>query len=351
MANENEAIEGEIVTTDLTTMTAMIRAEIDSNVATAKQYPRSITGFRKDMIEFCTLSEPIAEACIFALPRGKEQVNGKWVAKFIEGPSVRFAEMLISSFGNCRSGARIVGEEREFVIAEGFFHDLEKNVAVKCEIKRRITNSKGQRYNSDMIAVTGNAASSIARRNAALQGIPKALWQEMYDAAKKTAIGDSKTLVAKRSDMMLYFQKLNVTAETIFEFMGVQGIEDIGLDELAILKGIATAIKEGSVSVDKAFTVESGERNQNSKKIFDHIDGLPKDEAPFEKTDLPAGDDALQAVYKKLTDYAGEKGETPDDLISRFTKGKVAALIDLEGKSTNYLNDIALMVDTERNSK
>lgn len=345
MANENEAIEGEVVTCDMTALAVITKAEIDSNVSTAKQYPRSITAFRKEMIEFCTLSEPIAEACIFALPRGKEQVNGKWVAKFIEGPSVRFSEMLISSFGNCRSGARIVGEEREFVIAEGFFHDLEKNVAVKCEIKRRITNSKGQRYNSDMIAVTGNAASSIARRNAALQGIPKALWQEMYDAAKKTAIGDSKTLVAKRSDMMLYFHKLNVTAETIFEFMGVQGIEDIGLDELAILKGIATAIKEGSVSVDKAFVVETGERNQNSKKIFDHIEGLNKVD------DTPASDDALQAVYKKLTDYAGEMGDHPDGLVYRLTKGKVPALIDLEGKAISYLNDISLMVETERDSK
>lgn len=275
MSNQ-ELIEGEVVTTDLTTLAVLAKAEIDANVATAKQYPRSLKAFRNESLELVTLTEKIAEDCIFALPRGKEA--GK--QKFIEGPSVRFSEMIVSAYGNCRSGARIIGEEKDFVIAEGFFHDLEKNVAVKVEVKRRITGKDGRRYNSDMIAVTGNAASSIARRNAALQGIPKALWSEFYDAAKATAIGDSTTLVKKRSDMMLYFQKMNVTAETILEYLGVKGVEDIGLDELAIIKGIATAIKEGQVTVDKAFIVESGERNINAKNI---MEGLGK-EKPAEES-------------------------------------------------------------------
>lgn len=91
------------------------------------------------------------------------------------------------------------------------------------------------------------------------------------------------------------------------------------------------------------------ERNNNSKKLFEHIETLEtKDGSSY---DTPAGNDVLQAIYKKLTDYAGEKGETPDDLISRLTKGKVPALIELEGKPVNYLNDIALMVDTEREAK
>jgi len=304
---ENEVVEGELVPSDLTSLAVMIRAEIDSNVATAKQYPRSIAVFRKEMLELVTLSEPIAEACIFAVPRGKEQVNGKWVQKFIEGPSVRFSEMLISAYGNCRSGARIIGEEKDFVIAEGFFHDLEKNVAVKVEIKRRIIDSKGKRFNSDMIGVTGNAASSIARRNAALQAIPKALWLEMYEAAKLTAIGDSKTLVARRAASIEYFQKMNVTAETIIEFLGVAGLEDIGLDELAILTGIKTAIKEGSTTIDKAFTVEGGERNQNGKKIFEHLDKVKdkekvKEAAPSNEDQKPEAA-KCQECFETIPDH------------------------------------------------
>ena len=253
MAHEkDEAIEPEIVT-DLNALAVISTAEIDQQVSTAKKYPRSIKTFLNEARELVTLSEDIAADCIFALPRGKDD-NGK--KKFIEGPSVRFSEIIASCWGNNRSGSRPLSEEKGFVTAQGVFHDLEKNVAVTVEVRRSILDKYGKRYKADMVGVTANAACSIAGRNARLQGIPKAIWQDLYNDAKKTAIGDQKTLVKKRSDMMAYFQKMNVAAETIFEFMGVKGVEDIGLDELAILKGIATAIKEGTVSVDKAFVVE-----------------------------------------------------------------------------------------------
>lgn len=268
--NEEEALEGEVVTGDLSALAVLAKAEIDANVATAKMYPRSLTAFRKEALEMVTLTEKIAEECIFALPRGKE--NGK--QKFIEGPSVRFSEMIVMSYGNCRSGARVVGEEKDFVIAEGFFHDLEKNVAVKVEVKRRILDKYGKRYNSDMIGVTGNAACSIARRNAALQGIPKAIWSEFYEKARKVAIGDATTLVKYRGEVMAYFQKLSVAPETIFDFLGVKGLEDIGLDELAIIKGIATAIKEGTTTIDRAFIVEeSSDKGSRAKEVFDRLKG------------------------------------------------------------------------------
>ncbi|MFN8826683.1 MAG: hypothetical protein ACK501_17070, partial [Planctomycetota bacterium] len=47
---------------------------------------------------------------------------------------------------------------------------------------RRITGKNGRRYSSDMIGVTGNAACSIALRNAVFRGIPRAFWIDIYDA-------------------------------------------------------------------------------------------------------------------------------------------------------------------------
>jgi hypothetical protein len=263
-----EKVEAEIVTespNELTALAIISTAEIDQQVSTAKRYPRSIKAFYAEAMDLVTLTEEIAADCIFALPRGKDD-NGK--KKFIEGPSVRFSEIIASSWGNNRSGSRPMGADSQFVKAQGVFHDLEKNVAITVEVQRGITDKYGKRYKADMIGVTGNAACSIAVRNARLQGIPKAIWQGLYDAAKKTAIGDSKTLAKKRTDMMAYFQKLSVAPETIYEFMGVKGVEDIGLDELAILKGIATAIKEGTVSVDRAFiTEEDKPTSRNAEKV------------------------------------------------------------------------------------
>ncbi len=236
--------EQEVLTAESGTLAVITKAEIDMQIATARQYPRSIKKFRTEMLDMVQLTEKIAEECIYALPRD---------GKTIEGPSARFAEVAASAWGNCRAGARTVSEENDFVVAQGVFHDLERNVAITYEVKRRIVNKYGKRFGADMIGVTANAACSIALRNAILKGIPKAFWSEMYDAARKAAIGDVKTLANKRAEMMLYFQKMGVTPEMIFAVLNVAGVEDIGMDELVTLKGMATAIKEGDTTVEQAF--------------------------------------------------------------------------------------------------
>jgi len=233
---------------------AIVKAEVDMQIATAKAYPRSIKRFRDEAMEMATLTEKIAEECMYALPRReRDKETGQMVKKTIEGPSARLGEIILSAWGNCRAGARPVGEDNEFVTCQGFFFDVERNVAVQREVKRRITTSEGRRYSADMVVVTTNAGCSIAQRNAVLAGIPKAFWSDIYDAARKTAIGDVKTLANKRSEMVAYFGKMGVTPDMILSTIGVVGIEDIGLDELAELKGIATALKEGDTTVEQAF--------------------------------------------------------------------------------------------------
>lgn len=243
----------EIEIVDMSSLAIMQKAEIDTQISTARAFPRSMVAFRQEMEGMVSMSEEVATECIFALPRGKNDDGSK---KFIEGASVRFAEIALYNFGNARSGSSMIGEDKESVTCEGFFHDLEKNVAIRTQVRRKITDKYGKRFNADMVTMTVNAACALAKRNAILQGIPKALWVGFYDLARKTAIGDAKTLVSKRTAMMAYFHKMNVAPETITEFLNAKTVDDITLDDLAILKGIATAIKEGAVSVDKAFVTE-----------------------------------------------------------------------------------------------
>lgn len=66
-------------------------------------------------------------------------------------------------------------------------------------------------------------------------------------------MGDAETLANKRAHMAAHFLKLGATREAILAAINVQGEEDIGLDELATLKGIATAIKDGDTIVEQAF--------------------------------------------------------------------------------------------------
>jgi len=56
--------------------------------------------------------------------------------------------------------------------------------------------------------------------------------------------------------MLGYFQKMGVPEARVLAQLGVHGVEDITLDHLATLKGLATAIKEGDTTVDEAFSAE-----------------------------------------------------------------------------------------------
>lgn len=222
------------------------KGEIDMQIATAHKYPRSITQFRIDVMDMVTMDEGIAAECIYALPRG---------GKVIEGPSARLAEIVISAWGNSRAGTRIVEDRGNFIVAQAVFHDLQKNVAITYEVQRRITNKSGVRFNDDMITTTANAACSIALRNAVFKGVPKAYWSAMYEAARKTVAGDVKTLPTRRASAFERFGIYGVTKETILEFFGFKGEEDIGSEQLLILQGMFTAIKDGDLTPDGAFLV------------------------------------------------------------------------------------------------
>jgi hypothetical protein len=241
-APDPELLDREVTPPDINTLPALMRAEIDSAIATARAFPRSTAEFLREVTALVTLDEETAEACHYALPR--KDKDGKKI--LIEGPSARFAELIQYSWGNNRGGGRVISDEGNYVTAQGTFHDLEKNVQVVMEVKRRITSKTGQRFGDDMIGVTGNAAASIAHRNAVLKAIPKAIWNIAYLRAKGVAVGTMITLGVKRASALEWFAKCNVTPEQIYAKLEIGGLEDIGLEELTLLLGIKTAIKEGA---------------------------------------------------------------------------------------------------------
>lgn len=223
------------------------RAEYDVQITTAKKFPRSVRNFINQATEMATLSEQTANDCIYALPRD---------GKTIEGPSARFGEIILHAWGHVRAGARIVHEDDRFITAQGVCHDLQSNTLIAYEVRRRITGKGNKRFNDDMIGVTGNAASSIALRNAILKVIPKAFWDPIYQAARQVVMGDAKTLVNRRADALAFLQKFGATPEMVYNKLGVQGVEEITLDHLVMLRGLATAIKEGDSTVEQIFADE-----------------------------------------------------------------------------------------------
>lgn len=242
---------------DLTTIQAITKAELDQQVVTAKAYPRSLTAFQRDCRSMATLSADVAGECFYTLParRGGD-------GKPISGPSVRLAEIVVSAWGNCRVGSRVLEEGRDFIVAQGIFQDMERGTVVSSEVRRRIVDSKGRRYSLDMISTTANAACSIALRNATFRGVPKALWNGIYLEARKVFAGDAKTLAARRADAIDTLTKMGATKPQIFGALGVKGIEDVGLDELVTLGGFASSIRDGESTFEEVFVNADNEASE-----------------------------------------------------------------------------------------
>lgn len=247
----NDQSEGHQIQSAMVAESGMVatlnRSEIDQQITTARRYPRSVAVFIRKASELVTLDESIARQCIYALPRD---------GKVIEGASARFAEIVANSWGNCRAGARVVDDSGDFVTSQGVFHDLEANVAITYEVQRRIVDKGGKRYKPDMIGVTANAASSIALRNAILKGVPKAYWESIYQRARATIAGDYKTLANKRATALQEFQIFGITEAQILAKLGKQGVADITGNDLVLLFGLLTAIRDNDTTPEQAFDLE-----------------------------------------------------------------------------------------------
>lgn len=249
-----EHIHTEIVA-DTTALGQIERAQIDIQIATARRYPRSLSKVKSNMLSFATLDEETAKGCFYTLP-GRKGGDGKP----LQGPSVRLAEIALSCYQHLRAGSRIIEDDGKFITAQGVVHDLENNVVISIEVKRRVTNKMGARFSDDMIATTGNAACSIALRNATFRVIPMALVKPVYEAAKTLAIGDAKSLVQRRAGSIEHFAKLGISKEKVCAALGVRAVEDIQLEHMETLIGYATAIKDGDVTIDEVFDKqEAGE--------------------------------------------------------------------------------------------
>ena len=230
---------------DNATLVAIERAVIDQQIATAKAYPRSIELFKQDVLSMATLDQETAESMNYQLPRD---------GKLIEGPSIRLAEIAGSCWGNVRYGAEVVEVGDEYLVAQGRCHDLQRNVDIALRVRRRIVNKYGKRYGTDMIATTGQAACSIALRNAIFKVVPMAYIKPVLEAAKRVAAGDEKTLAARRDAAIEWFKAKSVKAEWVYGLLGVKGKEDIGLSHIAQLAGVRNAIKEGEATIEEFFS-------------------------------------------------------------------------------------------------
>lgn len=248
MSNESQEQEGGAVFISPEVIYQQDKAMIDQQVATAKAYPRSIKRATENIVALVSMDKETAETCNYALPRG---------GKVVTGPTVHLAKMIYQQWGNLRIEAKVIGTDQTHVTSQAIAFDLETNIAVKVEIKRSIVDSKGKRYNNDMITVTGNAGNSIALRNAVFAVIPKAVVDKAIKASKEVITGDisdqTKFNLRKKQVLDGFKETYKVTEEELLAAIGKNSIDHLTGDDLIVLIGIGQALKDGDTTVEETF--------------------------------------------------------------------------------------------------
>lgn len=277
------------------TLATLSKAELDIQIATAKRYPRSIQKFQREALALATLDEETAKSCYYRVPRD---------GKFIEGGSIRLAEICGSAWGNNHIGARVVDIDQKNVTAQAIAWDLEKNFKVVVEIRRGIVNRYGKTYTDDMIRTTAQAAMSVALRNAIFRIVSPALVKTVLAKAKEVSLGKSHSMEQKREAAFKAMASVGAKPAEIFRVLGKRGLEDVDVDDLINLNGMFTAIKDGETSwttileeFDRAQPRTEAEVDRDLKKNFktDMDDVVIPEDSTTPKPDTgqaPRNDDA-----------------------------------------------------------
>lgn len=225
-------------------MMAIERAQIDSQVATAKQYPRELAKFKQRAMQMATLDGETAESCVYCRPVGKDE-RGK--QKFAEGPSIRMAEIVATCYGNIRVAARIVEQTPRYVICEGACHDLETNFAAKAEAKESTVDRNGNPYSERQGALIAKVCLSKAMRDAIFRVVPRALMKPVLDECKKVINKQTATIEQRIQRVQSWVASLKIDEKRFFAAVGVTGWvpTEFTVDIFEAITGLKTAISEG----------------------------------------------------------------------------------------------------------
>lgn len=308
---------------DTTLATAVVKAELDTQITTARAFPRSVQTAINDINQLATMNEQMAGECVYALPRA---------GKPLRGPSIRLAEIIAQCWGNCVSKTRIVSVDRisRTVTAEGIFHDLQTNSITEAQHTRRISTKEGRLFTDDMIAVTCNAAQSIARRNAILAGVPKVIWSQAFQQCEHVIAGDVTTLASKRESAVKAFAAFGLKPEQVFQVLDVKGEQDIGIDELVTLRSLYSSVKNGELTVEEILAAKVPAQPATPatrKTLDDFVNGNGKARPQEQDHASPAAGGAPDASAHQPAPASGASTASPEKAPDKAAaEAKVAAV-------------------------
>lgn len=227
---------------------AQERAAIDSQVATAKRYPRNLTRVKENSIKIACMDKETAESCRYAKPVGDKKVVGA---------SVHLARIVCQQYGNIRVQQRIKLIDSKTIVAEAVAFDMETNYAVCVEARRSILDKFGMRYKEHVIETNAMAILAIAERNAILKVVPKSIIDTVYNEAFRFANGDlsdnAKLIIARDKAFEFFKNEYAATEDEVVACLGLKTKEAIKPEHIVDLRGYMQSLKDKEMTVEELF--------------------------------------------------------------------------------------------------
>jgi hypothetical protein len=220
-------------------------AEVQGKILVAQRFRRSLADCREELQVACS-SLAFAETAFYAVPnRGS-------------GPSIRFAEEVARIYGNFDYGHRELSRDTGDGTKENpgksevevYAWDMEKNNFSRRQITvlHVIDTKQGSRVIRDQGEIDNRIANIASKqvRGRILALVSKALVAEGVELCKKTlAGGGDKPLAVRIQTMQTAFSTVGVTV-AMLEAKLEHKLDATTIDELADMRGILVAIKEGA---------------------------------------------------------------------------------------------------------
>ena len=250
-----------IETSGIEVFEAQERASIDTQVSTAKKYPRSLRKVLDNSIAIVTMNRETAMSCRYAKPVGGKTING---------PSVHLARIICQQYGNIRVQQRIKAIEHKTVVAEAVAFDMETNYAVCVEARRSIIDRNGNRYSDSTIETNAMGILAIAERNAILKVIPKSIIDNVYDEAFKFAYGDlsdkAKLLKERNRIFSMFKDTYGMTEADVLKCIGLNTKEAVKAENIADLAGFLQSLKDKETTVEDLLKKNEPKKTVQEKK-------------------------------------------------------------------------------------
>ena len=279
-------------------------AEVQASMALAKRFPRDEFAAYTRIMNACK-RKSLAESAIYKSQRGKKEdpKTGKLVKNYVNGPSIRLAEVLANAWGNIDYGYREVGSGPGYTDVEAFAFDKESNsrscrtfrVAHKRKSGKDLIDLTDPR---DVYELVANQASRRIR-SCILQIIPGDVTEAALKACAETKETGQGPIEDRIRAMLLKFQEFGVTADMLEHRLG----HDLSLTthaEISECINIYNALKDGEARREEFFDLVAASPEGGRKPA------QAKEEQPKQEKKVPA----QNPPAAKTTPAPGKKGGT-----------------------------------------